>query len=472
MERIVTGLLLGIALFWAGACFWIRGDGVPDWWLPVAFAAGIAYAVRMPRTTEVASPRWARTCTWMVIGTAFAALWRGALATGSRHWDGAASLDAKVFWLQQAPTLQQPFFATEGVFHHSPDYPLLLPLLVAMAERLAPDFGRIVLPLIYMLMLGVVASALSRRAVKPLLRLAVITAVAVTPHLLTSGGGGVDSGYGECLLLLATTTVAAGLLMQSSLWFSLGIVLLIAAKPEGLPYAVIALVVALARGERRLLWQGTAALACACMVWEPVRAALLHQDYGANWPLAGLVLTIISFLLAAKPADPIYRVRERTRWLILMLVPIAGLLMLPWIAPMFAASTGTLALYLRQGENVWTGFGNLPAYAAGVVEFGVSRMRLGTVLLLPIAIAIVAWRRRIALADRSLLAFALFGLLTTALPFVLSPEPNFEHHLRSSLTRLLLHWIGPLWLLNACWLNTMLAADSVERCQSPTSTPS
>ncbi|MGK0157449.1 MAG: hypothetical protein ACI9SE_004430 [Neolewinella sp.] len=58
------------------------------------------------------------------------------------------------------------------------------------------------------------------------------------------------------------------------------------------------------------------------------------------------------------------------------------------------------------------------------------------------------------------------------MPFVLSPEPNLEHHLRSSLTRLLLHWIGPIWLLNACWLNTVLAADDVERCQSPPSTPS
>ena len=40
------------------------------------------------------------------------------------------------------------------------------------------------------------------------------------------------------------------------------------------------------------------------------------------------------------------------------------------------------------------------------------------------------------------------------------------------LTYVLLHWTGPLWLLSACWLNTVLAADNVERCQSPTITPS
>ena len=58
------------------------------------------------------------------------------------------------------------------------------------------------------------------------------------------------------------------------------------------------------------------------------------------------------------------------------------------------------------------------------------------------------------------MAFALLGLATTALAFVLSPEEELQHHLRSSLPRLLLHWIGPLWLLNACWLDRLLRNDS------------
>lgn len=466
MERLVTGLLLAIALFWAGACLWLTQGAVPDWWLPVAFAAGIACAVRMPRTDDAASPRWARTATWVVVGATFAALWRGAVGTASRHWDGAASFDAKVFWLQHAPTLEQPFFAADGVFHHSPDYPLLLPLLVAMAERMAPEFGRIVLPLVYMLLLGVVTSALSRRGVASLLRLGATLAVAVTPYLVGSGGGAVDSGYSECLLLLATTTVAAGLCNQNTLWFAIGIVLMIAGKPEGVPYAAIALVVALARGERRLLQSGTVGFAFACIVWEPVRAALLHEDYGARWPLVGLLLVLLSTALAAKPADILYRTRERTRWLILLMVPVAGMLLLPWIAPMFASSTGAMAHYLRQGANIWQGFANLPAYLQAAIEYGITRLRLGTTLLVPLATGLVAWRRRIALQDRSLLAFCLLGLTATSMAFVLSPEPNLEHHLKSSLTRLLLHWVGPLWLLSAAWLDTVLASDGDKRCQS------
>ena len=466
MERLVTGLLVGIVLFWAGACLWVTGAGIPDWWLPVAFAGGIAWAVRLPRTNEQPCPRWARTAAWIVIGTTFAALWRGAVGTASRHWDGAASFDAKAFWLQQAPTLQQPFFAADGVFHHSPDYPLLLPMLVAMAERMAPEFGRIVLPLVYMLLLGVVHAALGRRGVQPLVRLAATTAVAVTPYLVTSGGGAVDSGYSECLLLLATTTVAAGLLNRDGLWFALGIVLMLAAKPEGLPYAAVAIAVALARGERPLLWRGTAGFAFACIVWEPVRAALMHQDYGAKWPLPALLLVLLGILLSARPADVLYRTRERTRWLILLLVPVAGALLLPWIAPMFASSTGTIAIYLKRGENLWQGMANLPAYLAAAAEYGVTRLRLGTTLLVPVATALVAWRRKVRLDDRSVLAFCALGLASTSLAFVLSPEPELEHHLKSSLTRLLLHWVGPVWLLSAAWLHTMLAADGEQRCQS------
>jgi hypothetical protein len=472
MERLVTGLLLGLALFWSGACLclntglWLGQGAIPDWWLPVAFAAGIALAIRLPQAAAAEAPlqptpRWASGAAWLVVGTAFAVLAQGSLATTSRHWDGAAAFDAKVFWLTNAPTLQQPFFAAEGVFHHSPDYPLLLPLLVSMTERLATDFGRIVLPLVYLLLCGVVTTALQQRAIQPLLRLAVTVAVAVTPALLNPGGGAVDSGYSECLLLLATTTVAAGLLNRRSLWFAIGILLLVASKPEGLAYGAVALAVAFGRGERRLLGCGCAALATAGTIWEPVRAMLLHGAYSGTWLFLAPTLLVIGVVLATRPSDALFRGRERVRWILVLCPPFVALLSLPWLAPMFATSQSTAAVYLRQGHNVLQGLANLPAYAAGVLEFGITRLRLGLVLLLPIAALLAARQVRVRLAERSLMAFVLLGLLTTALPFVLSPDPDFDHHLRSSLPRLLLHWVGPLWLLNACWLQTITTHDKL-----------
>ena len=164
-ERIATGSLLGVVLFWFGASFWVRGASVPDWWLPVALAVGLAATARLRVAPRGERPRWLPITSACVIGVAFAAMAFGALETPSRHWDGAASFDAKVHWLTTAPTLNQPFFASSDVFHHSPDYPLLQPLLVAMTERLLPGFGRLVLPLLYLLLCSVVATALRRRGV-------------------------------------------------------------------------------------------------------------------------------------------------------------------------------------------------------------------------------------------------------------------------------------------------------------------
>lgn len=494
MERIVTGMLLGVALFWIGACFFVRGSGVPDLWLPVAFAIGIAIASRTKVAEERTSPRWSRAAAWIVIGSTFAIMWYGALTTASRHWDGAASFDAKVYWLEHSPTLQQPFFAADGVFHHSPDYPLLLPMLVAMVERMAPEFGRVVLPLIYMLLCGVVTTALQRRAIAPLLRVAITVAVAVTPALLTPGGGAVDSGYSECLLLLATTTVAAGLLNRHALWFATGMVLLIAAKPEGQAYATVALAVAFARFEHKLLWPGVAAATLACLIWEPVQAALLHRD-SKPWltlPLALLPFLLLWFVLRLdrRKVIPGHSCNEghsgnerhssneghsgnaNARWIVVLSLPIVGLVALPWIAPLLAEGDGTIAIYMRQAQRGSAGLANLATYVAGVLEFGVSRLRLGTALLVPIAAALIAWRLQVRLRDRGVMAFAVLGLATTALPFVFSPALDIERHIRSSLPRLLLHWVGPLWLLSAGWIDSVLLADGNERCQTPSIEPS
>lgn len=461
-ERIATCLCIGLALFWCGASVFVRGDGVPDWWLPAALAAGLAAAARLPAPHAAPAPRWLSAGAWLTIGCAAAAVAYGAVATPSRHWDGAASFDAKVSWLARTPTLQQPFFAAEGVFHHSPDYPLLQSLLVAAAERLLPGWGRLILPLLYLLLACVVHAALQRRRVRARLRVAVVLAVALTPALLAPGGGAVDSGYHELLLLLATTTMAAGFLTDQARFVALGALLAIVGKPEGLPYALLALAVAFARGEPRLWWPTFAAIAVALVTWEPVRQLLLHRTAAgggapALWslrivPVAAVTLFAIDRLLCG------LRLSHRGRWLVVLAAPLTLLLALPWLAPLFAGDQGALSLYLRHGDRVYAGFANLPAYAAALLDYGVLRLRIGAALVLPCACVAVALRQGVALAARDLRAFVLLGLATSALPFVLSPESDLQHHLRSSLPRLLLHWVGPAWLLTAAWLDALLEA--------------
>jgi hypothetical protein len=467
IERLVTGCLGGIALFWVGASFQVRGDGVPDLWLPVAMGLALAFAMwpatwaglgaarpaeRPPAPTGRA-PLWATGLAWLLIGTACAAVAYGAIATPSRHWDGAASFDAKVYWLTQAPTLQQPFFAAEGVFHHSPDYPLLLPLLVAMLERLLPGCGRLALPALYLLLCGVVAASLRLRAVSPPLRIAIVLAVALTPSLISPGGGAVDSGYSELPMLLATTTIAGGLLADRPRLVALGAALALVSKPEGLPYAMLVPLVAFVHGRRHHLLAATVAIAFACWTWIPVQRALLHQP-----PRQLLPWLIVGFgaVLALDALARWARLRTRGRAIVALAMPVVGLLSLPWIAPLFRNDQGALAIYVRHGDDLLAGLGNLPAYLRAVLDYGLLGVRLGLALVMPLACALVAWRRRTPLPDREVLTFVALGLAVTALPFVLSPEPDLGHHLRSSATRLLLHWTGPLWLLSAGWLDAIL----------------
>ena len=441
IERAVLGLLGGIAVFWIGAGFWLPGNGVPDWWLPAALVAGLGATSMLPTPAPCngeRAPRWLPIVTACVVAIAFLLMCHGALSTPSRHWDGAASFDAKAYWLTRSPSLQQPFFAAPGVFHHSPGYPILQPLLVAMTERLLPGYGRLVLPLLYLLLVGVVHAALLRRGVHPLVRHGATLAVAVTPALLTHHGGAVDSGYNEVLLLLATTTIAGGLMNRSAAPLALGAALAIWAKPEGPAYALWPLLILFAAADASALrWTALAAV-LAWLTWEPLRVQLTPVDDTVRWQPC--------LLLAGAPlvADRL-RLPRYVRIICLALLPVA------------AIATGAVS-------PDWT---SLPAYFAALFEFGVSRMRLGLTFVLPIAIAAVALLRRVRLGDPRLAALCACGVATTAAPFLLMLEPDLDHHLRSRLPRLLLHWVGPLWLLSACWLDTVLADERRANAHSP-----
>jgi hypothetical protein len=45
-----------------------------------------------------------------------------------------------------------------------------------------------------------------------------------------------------------------------------------------------------------------------------------------------------------------------------------------------------------------------------------------------------------------LLSWLGLGLVAVIAAFLLSPEPDVQHHLKSSAPRLLSHWLGVVWL--------------------------
>lgn len=461
LERFGRGLLAGVVLYWAGAITAVRSAaGVADWWLPLALALGCCVPAPRGAQWPAATLSWrTRLAAGGLLAIVFGALVYGALATPSRHWDGAVAHDAKIYWLSQAMTLQQPFFADPAVFHHSPDYPLLLSLLVAGGERwlggvFGAGSGRIWLPLVHALLLVVLSMALRRAPGGPRRALGIVLACAVVPALIGVSGGGVDSGYCDPWLLLATTTLAAGLASRSPWELALGVVLAVASKPEGPVYAALAMVVAFVMGRRRELLVIAIALAAAMVAWLPTQRQLLHLPPASTaviWlpPLVMAALVAVAFVadrLVRGSAKPL-----RWRAALVATAMLAAMVSLPLLRTI-VPPTSAVGVYLHRGCELAEGLANLPTFARAWLDYALLRGSFGGTFVL--LLVVVPWRRHRPAAGGGTGLFVGLGLLITALPFVLSHEADPEHHLRSSLPRLLSHWVGPAWL----WIGLQLGA--------------
>src|SRR5262249_33647687 len=143
-----------------------------------------------PAAAGERAPRWLAASTPLVVAAITGVLAWGALATGDRDWDGIVAWGLKANALAAAATLEQPLVARVDGFHHSPDYPPLQPLLVA-------TIGRWWFPVAYALLAAVVGMAVRRRTGDGALACATALAVALTPDLIGTGGGSVDSGYAD-----------------------------------------------------------------------------------------------------------------------------------------------------------------------------------------------------------------------------------------------------------------------------------
>ena len=230
----------------------------------------------------------------MLASTA-AVLFFGADQTPSRHWDGAVAWDVKNALLATDLTLDQPVFRDPAILHHSRDYPLAQPLLVAMVERWT-GAGRLVLPLAWVLACLAVFVGAARRGVA--VGTAALTAAAfgLTPALVGTNSGGVDSGYADFMLAAWATVAAAGCIGGDRRWIAVGIVMMAWTKPEGLPYSAAFIVAAWCCSDR-------SALFAACIGWAAGAAVLLPLQHELIWagrqPLPGSV-----FAIAIAPSVP------------------------------------------------------------------------------------------------------------------------------------------------------------------------
>src|SRR5262249_54562890 len=156
-----------------------------------------------PATAD--APRWLLATTVALVAAITGVLAWGALATGDRDWDGIVAWGLKAKALSAEANITQGLFADAARFHHSPDYPLLQPLAVA-------SIGRWWFPLVYGLLVAVVGLAARRRTGDGTLACLIALALALTPDLIGTGGGSVDSGYADAAHALALAAAATALL--------------------------------------------------------------------------------------------------------------------------------------------------------------------------------------------------------------------------------------------------------------------
>ncbi len=457
--RLCLGSYLGLAMFAAlSHALLLMGLPFLDWSLPVLLGMGwlVTAKFKVAQAPGAAAPRWLALTGMALFGLVLGILVYGSLVTFSRHWDGAVAWEMKAYHLTLLPNLTQDYFASGDVFCHSRDYPLLQPLCIAAGNRLLADgMGRLFFPCLYLLGVATVGLGLRQKGVAGWIAWCGALAFGLTTMLINNNAGGADSGYGELALCTMVIAMATGLLLGNPLLLACAIFLAMLQKPEGMIYGSLALAVLWCRDSRGMLGAGLWAWLLSAALWLPLQHGLQNPGSPAmHWLIWASLLGLGLLIWGSRLCLDHFRIGARARtWIAVVLTPLL-LLSLPLLIVALGNSQGnesSMALYLGDSQRIWDRLPRLPAIAAGFWQYLIVRARFElTFVLLLCMLAHSLWQRRMTV-DSKLAAFVLLGLLSLIAPFLLSPEEDLQHHLRSSLARLAIHWLGAVWLLIMLW---------------------
>ncbi len=450
----------------------LLGGTVPDWivWLGLLLGLLCSRPVLVDVPAGRPSP-WIGALLLLVFAATLLALAYGAVATSSRHWDGAVAWDLKAGFLAAEPTLQQPFFSGPQVLHHSRDYPLLMPALVAMLERTL-GCGRLLFPLSWVLAAAAVYVAASRRGCRAPFAAVGAMAFAMTPALLGPHGGGVDSGYADFMLCAWLTVAGAGCIGRDGRWVAFGVVLAVLTKPEGLPYAMALLAASWLCGSSGLVRATAVGLAGGALVLLPLQHELM---FGDRRPLPWTVfpIAVLPPLLAWGSDELLKRTgcRLRRSWILAALALVA-FIQLPWLASAVGNEGGSIGRLLRDSAQLSQRLERLPSILGAAFDYVLLRGWFG--LVAPLLALAWWWRRRhVPLGD----AVGVVGLwIVLLLPiwvgsFLLS-DIEIGHHLRSRLPRLMIHATGLAWIyIVATWTDLLAARAQASSCAGLSAAP-
>lgn len=449
LDRALAVVLLTLALAGGGGVvFLLCHSQVPDWWLPASLAAAVAAAF-VPRRAPhagTAAPRWLLWGGIVVFAVLATMLAYGALATPSRHWDGAAAWDVRARWLTAAPTLEQPFFRDLGVYSHSRDYPLLQPLLLALTERLGLS-GRLWFVLAFLVAASAVGLAVWRRTANGAAAWLAALAFAVTPNLVNPTAGGFDSGYADGLLCACLSVAAAGIVASHGAWLLLGTFLCVLCKPEGLPYGAALVASLWLAGNTTLLRCALAGWLGGALLQVPLQRDLLSAGAASGFWVTALVVVAIAAVTLG--SDRLLERRGATTTARLGLGLCAATVALIFAIVLFGAygdAHSSFGNYLAQPSRLWSGLDKAPTIARGALHHGVLRGAFGLTWVLAAWSWFVLRKGEQDVGTRALTWLLVLLPAIWIAPFLLSPFDDLQHHLRSTLPRVLDHGVGAAWL--------------------------
>lgn len=449
--------LFGLAAFAAIVHVLLQAQiGVPAWSLPLAFAFGAVLAVVLPAPAgapvDATSTSRERLVTWgalALLAFAGAMLAYGAIATPARSWDGATSWELRARAFAAAPTLEQPLFRDPAVYGHTREYPVLQPMLLACVARLGAgiDGARAVFPALWLTLLALCAATWRQLGVTPLLRTGLLVGLGLTPMLVDPTMGGVDSGFADVFALLTLTAAAAGLVTRDHWLTVAGVLLCVVVKPEGLLHAMIVVVIAWLAGELRILCAALLGALAGALLWLPLYLGLVGQRVD----VADLAVRLFAIAVPIVVSGAWVRARRpRYGMRIAVLatgagVALAGAYWLTEVLGGLGSRAGVLGVYFDGDERARARLVELPRILGWLAAYAFTPKYFGFVA--PLLVALTLQGRGDAHRVRVLGALLLVGLASLVLPFLASPETDLAHHVRSSLDRLMLHWVGAAWLL-------------------------
>ncbi len=408
--------------------------GLPfhPWLVPLAGLG--AAALQRP-----ARPRFDHPAVLGVVAVATLAIAYGSLATADRSWDGLATWTANARWLAVDGSLEQPYFRDPDVFHYARGYPLLQPILLALGMTWFGELGgRVLFPLLWLLLVTGLEAPLARAGLDPKPRRLAVLGLALVPIFIEPGGGGAASGFADLLVAGLVLHAAVALAEDRPALATVTGLLLPMAKTEGLVHVLILLGLAALAGRRQAAIGTALGAALGLALSVPLQQQIRSPDVALGWASllpATLPFAVLGLGLALHA--------RRTRRLALVATLVAPACLL-WIG---AFDRTVLGQTLQNLARLDLAFEELPAIAGQGVLTLVQVRKLGLTFVLAAATVVVVSRRCGLGSLRPLLAALLLAGTAILLFLADRPPEAIDLFLREGMVRYTAQWTGVAWLL-------------------------